>query len=314
MEQRIVELTEQELIQTLNEVLGSNMDVNTLSDFIFNFLENKEMGQYTLTTNQLPKLRKIKINKIIINYTHQKQPSYFDIKKSQITNNGAVLYFNFNKNDISDDIYHEVNHALQFFVLGKERTANKLRPIEASKYSRRFIKNNKDIIDIFIDILDKSTESEINSQISGVYGKLMTHLKKQGWKKGMFSNDDNFPKWFTDYIKSTNSYNESKKMINYDVFKEFDINTLNGVEEYDKRVFFTVMEESGNYIIRLNLMDKIKYLWNYWKLISTDRLDIGYNILTSEQVNSLMKKYQMFINKQGEKLRRKLFRLYDLFL
>ena len=142
----------------------------------------------------------------------------------------------------------------------------------------------------------------------------MTHLKKQGWKKGMFANDDNFPKWFTDYIKSTNSYNESKKMINYDVFKEFDINSLNGVEEYDKRVFFTVMEESGNYIIRLNLMDKIKYLWNYWKLISTDRLDIGYNILTSEQVNSLMKKYQMFINKQGEKLRRKLFRLYDLFL
>ena len=103
-------------------------------------------------------------------------------------------------------------------------------------------------------------------------------------------------------------------MIHYNIFKEFDNSNLKGVDNYDKRIFFTIMEESKNYIIKLNLIDKIKYLWNFFKLTSTNRLDIGYNILTEEQVNSLMKKYQLFINKQGEKLKRKLFRLYYLFL
>lgn len=311
---KTVRIKEYELIKLLQEKMGVNPDVDLLSPFLFNYVKDKSHGIYNISSNELPKLSKVKIDKIIINYTDKEQSSYFDVKKSKKTNNGAILYFNFVDKNLLEDIPHEINHALQFFILGKKRTANRLSPIEAGNFSKRFIKKNREIIDEFIKILDLSTESEINAKVSGIYGELKLTLEQQGFKVGTIENSQKFRDNFTNYIKSTDGYKSAIQMINYDIFKEFNNINLKGVEEYDKRIFFTVMEESGNYITRLNLIDKIKYLWNFFSLTSTNRLDIDYNILTIEQVNSLMKKYQLFINKQGEKLRRKLFRLYDIFI
>ena len=313
-EQQFKMFIEDKVFQMLNEKLGANIDVDILSKFLINYLKDKQYGQYAINKNQLPELENVKINKIIIDYNDKSQASYFDIRKSKKTNNNTILFFNIINNNLLEDIPHEVNHALQFFMLGKRKTADRLRPIEASNFSRRFIKKNREVVDKFVDILDRSIESEINSKVSGIYGELKSLLEQQGWTKRMIKNNQQFNNWFSEYIKNTDGYKTSIIMIHYNIFKEFDNSNLKGVDNYDKRIFFTIMEESKNYIIKLNLIDKIKYLWNFFKLTSTNRLDIGYNILTEEQVNSLMKKYQLFINKQGEKLRRKLFRLYDLFL
>ena len=79
-----IKITEQELKQLIKEELGIHNDVNNLSDYIINYIKDKHYDIYTFTENQLPKLNKVKIDKIIVNYTNKENVSYFDIKKSQI--------------------------------------------------------------------------------------------------------------------------------------------------------------------------------------------------------------------------------------
>ena len=171
-----IKITEQELKQLIKEELGIHNDVNNLSDYIINYIKDKHYDIYTFTENQLPKLNKVKIDKIIVNYTNKENVSYFDIKKSQTTNQGAVLYFTIINGDIKEDVYHEMNHALQFFVLGKERSEKMIDYLIASDISKKVVKRNENIIDYFKDLMDRSKESEINATVSGTYSILKHKL------------------------------------------------------------------------------------------------------------------------------------------
>ena len=146
--------------------------------------------------------------------------------------------------------------------------------------------------------MDKSSEPELNSAVAGTYGKLKYKLEDKGWEKGMFENDKEFRTWFTENIKNTKSYANSIIMINYNIFEEFK--KLKGITDYQKKVYFTIYQNLIGYTER--------------KVSTNPAMRTKVVVSSEQQVNSLMKKYQNFINKQGEKLRRKLFRLYDLFL
>ena len=302
----------EELLKFLNEELGVNIDVDNLSKFIINYLKDKEYGQILINKEQLPELKNVNINKIIIDYNKTGISDYLDIKKSQITNDGAILYFHLDGLDYNS-IYHEINHALQFFVLGKERSKLQLTTIKAVNIAKLFAQKNKEITEYFSQLIYRSTEQEINSEVVGVYGELMTHLRNKGWEKGQLSNDDNFKVIFEQYVKNSKPYDNALHMIKFNVFELFDANNLRGADNYDVRVYFTFMQDimrsrpfySG--IIDFFRLIKDLLTYKYRQIFNVD-------ILSEEQVNSLMKKYQLFINKQGEKLRRKLFRLFDLFL
>jgi len=312
MTNKIIKIKESELVQLLVESLGVNIDVDILSKFLIDYLKDKKYDQHIINKNQLLELNKVNINKIIIDYSDKNQVDYFDIKKSRKTNDGEVLYFHFD--DLNpNSIYHEINHALQFFIMGKERNKEQLTSIKASRISRIFIDKNNEVIKRFSDLIYKSTEQEINSEVSGLYGELITHLRNKGWKKGQFKNDEHFKLIFEQYVNNSEAYNIALNMINYNIFEEFDIKNLIGIDDYDKRVYFTIMQD----VIKSKpFYSGILDLFRLFKELLTYKYNqmFNVNILTEEQVNSLMKKYQLFINKQGEKLKRKLFRLYYLFL
>ena len=296
----------------LLEKLGVNVDVSTLSKFLINYLEDKKYGQYELTKEQLPQLKNVNINKIIIDYNKTGKSYYLNNRKSQIINEGAILCFHFDGMNYNS-IYHEINHALQFFVLGKERSKEQLTYIKAANISKTFAKNNKETIEYFSQLIYRSQEQEINSEVAGIYGQLSTEMEKMGWKKGNIQDIDKFKIVFETYIKNSTVYDNASFMINFNIFELFNPNKLVGSDNYDIRIFFTFMQD----IIRKKpfykgILDFFRIIWNYYSY--NIRKTFNINILSEQQVNSLMKKYQIYINKQGEKLRRKLFRLYELFI
>ena len=120
----IINSTKSNLQQLIKEELGIYEDVKVLSDFLINYIKGKKYGEYTLIKNQLPQFKRINIDKIIIKYNNKEEASYFDVKNSQITNQGAILYFGIVNRDLEEDIHHEVNHAIQFFILEKEKSEN----------------------------------------------------------------------------------------------------------------------------------------------------------------------------------------------
>ena len=98
----------------IEEKVGINNDVVSLSEYIFNILQSNK-NKYIIKSDDI-KTEKIIIDKIIVNILDDKTgiSGELDIKKSKITNKGLYSVINiFGKPNINI-IYHELNHNLQF--------------------------------------------------------------------------------------------------------------------------------------------------------------------------------------------------------
>ena len=97
----------------LNETLVINLEILKLTDYVFDYI--KENG----------KVKKIKLNNNILNIEEIRlkydtsENSYIDVTKS----NSRRIYLNLSIIDKSI-ISHELNHALQYLLKGKEKTLN----------------------------------------------------------------------------------------------------------------------------------------------------------------------------------------------
>jgi len=96
----------------INEESGINDEIINIANFIYEqYLKNDNINEIILPDNKL-NIKKIKIRNI-------KNTTEFDINKSN--NNTITLNLDLNNLNI-DNLYHELNHVLQFKKEGKEKT------------------------------------------------------------------------------------------------------------------------------------------------------------------------------------------------
>lgn len=278
--------------QILKETVGINEDVVILSDFVYHLLvKNNSNSLIKITQSELPELNKIKIKELIINRTPKSEvtykKNYLDIEKSFIHSDGhysIVLYLM----DIDKEtIYHEINHVLQLILKDKVNNIKSMYNIKSVTTSAA---NFNDVnMEDFIDKLQKSKESEINSLITETY-PLIQYINNQ---------DE-----FITIIKNSNAYLISQELIEYNIIDGFK-----NCDEFYRGVFFELIP----HIRKLyNKNESINSLTDWMKRQIENYNNAYIEPPLTEITEKIMLRYQKYINKQGNKLQHKLFKLYSL--
>lgn len=270
----------------LFEKLGINDDVMSLVNFLLQFIYQSKDKKLTIAEN-IPKTT-FKINKIIIEFINNKDvDGAFIESRSKLTNKGYDLYLMINKDsDIKSNLYHELTHVIKYQNL-------------TNKKIKFLAKNNITYIDKRFDnliyLLYYSDDSEINAKVAEIYSKIEENIElssKSIDKKLIFKTYMNKLKY--------DRYDSPYMLINYNIFED-----LRDVSDKDKIKFFSYITNIKN--IKRSTNNKILMIYRIIKYI------IKNDYTINSDLDSIMLRTQKHINYQGEKLLRKIMKLYNLF-
>ena len=284
----------------LNETLGVSDDVVKLSSYLYSFLKDKLVGKYDI--DNLP--TSLPIKNIIVNIAENyKYEAGINIDKSFEKNGQWTIYFKLGENFSLATIQHEIHHMLQLIHRGKKDILNKISYIKSG-----FLLQKLDITREFFENLYLSSDEEINSMVSEAH----VFIEESFYQSGINIIDS---EKFMDIIKETRSYEVSQQLINYNIhktFKKFNKDQINK--------FFSLLENNKKdfdkiFAIKYTFFKKISILIK----IIRDALDsdMNFDIIYTDDCGYIPKRginyYGNWIKSQGEKLQRKLFKMYDLF-
>lgn len=265
----------------LTEKLGINDDVIFLVNFILNEINDKD--KETLIINKIPNKTSFKINKIKINFINNNDvKGGFNSSRSKYTKDGYDLFLYLNINtDIKSTLYHELTHIIKYQNLTKKNI--------------KMLSNNNLYPDYRFDkllyLLYYSDDSEINAKVSEIYSKIEDLMKDN-----LINNKEIFKTYIDNLIFMEND--NPQMLINYDIFKD-----LKDISDKDKIKFF-------NYITTLKNIKKTtnNKFFIFFKMIN-------HILFNKKDLNleKILTRTQNHINSQGEKLLKKLSKLYDLF-
>lgn len=318
----------------LFEEVGINQEVIKLSDYIINqiFKEGKEPRDYFFYKEEIEKITDLPINKLNVTYNPikkgEKMPTvaerenvrgFFNVSYSKRFKSGNVELF-ITLTDLKKTlVYHEINHALQFIKLGKARSIeNYSMNTYVNMISKRF--KEKEILG-FAQLIYYCTETEINSKVIEFYAQVKglmkqelkrTKLTKNYDPKKLEQKLDEFKKeYFRESIRSKEAVVVAKICANMDIYKYFE-----SCDDYDKRLFFGLLnniielKKNGN-IVKPGDFQKFGFLL---KFLGEKMPDGKYRppLLKDDKLNSDMKFYQSYLNRQGEKLKKKLMKVWSV--
>jgi len=268
----------------LCERLGVNEDVHILSEFLYNKLKDENKNKVVIEKD-FPENISFKIKKIIIEFKSDVDyNASFNKSRSKLTEDGYILYLIFNREgNLMDNLYHEFTHVIKFDKLTIKKIKGFNSNVDASDYF------DKKKFKRLIGCIYMSDESEINAAVAEFYSKISKFFKS--------SNNTNKSVLFKSYIKNLDRY--SDELINYNIFED-----LENISDKDKLYFFRKFTK-----IRNIYKESDNKLLIAYKLIKMFILDKPDNRIT---LYYAMCSLQRFINKQGEKLKLKTHKLYDL--
>ena len=302
------------------ETLGINLDVKTLSDYIYNKISSSIDSKIITIFDNEVKTEKIVIDKIIIKIFNNKLKmsddekyntvSVFRIDKSELTEKGLYAVIECYGIPTIYTIYHELNHALQFYYVGKqnsERRANRLKSFNIISDKLEFKKMQDFVIMYYI-----SEDSEINSFISEDYKRLKDKLlQSKNINDNIFKKDFKntfYDEIFKQYIKNTESYIHYQQLKDYDIYEE-----LKNVSKSDMISFFNAVEDESIFLKKFyknNFWNKIRLIINNINNFDNKRIEFVDNI--DDRYNSLMKKYDNRFKTKSNLIFNKLTKLYDI--
>lgn len=301
----------------IKEAIGVHEDVKTLSEFIYKNLKGDRKTEI-FTADELPTLKDLKINKIIINNkgisSIEGEEAQFNSGKSKNTENGLIIYLNFFGSIEKNSVYHELTHALQFQKIGKGGLNKKLKATKQSRHSSDLSptssKEEKDIIDTFTYYVYQSQEHEIAAKVTETYAIINEELK------GFDLNHPEIRKKYINrvlplIIESSYGWKAADRMINYDIFKEFkEVNPNTTMR------FFSLMKDMEKYVkMEEKRWPRVKEIFKtIFRIVSLHKYPNKLKIISEDEVVKMMKYYNNFINKQGLKLKKKLSKLYAHFV
>jgi hypothetical protein len=271
-------------------------DIDEYGDKIYEIIKNSKTNKFKFT--DLPV--KLNISELIIELK-QLPPGIsgeLDLDKSKKSKLGWTIYINL-KNDFSlHHLKHELSHALRLTLLGKDKAVKNLNFIK-SKNVFGLTKNYE--IDKFFYLLYLSNDEEINARVLETKGFIDEIIKK--WEVNTISKND-----FIYIIQSSSVYKHSNELINYktdEIFKNWSKNNIN-------KLFYMIEENKSDLDkIESSNFRKLKLFIKLIKSIFSNKT--GFEIEDDHiyKPKRGQKFYDKWIPKQGEKLKKRIYSLYD---
>ena len=278
----------------LNEKLHINQEVDKLSQFIFDNYGNKEVGKYIINIDPT-----INIIKIIL-YIVPKNNEYIGLLKVnkcyKDKNGNWIMYINIIKNFKLEYISHEISHAFELTRMGKDKLLNKL-----TKINRSIRFEHYQIINFFNYIYLISDE-EISSIINESYSYIKDYLKGSKVKSNLFKH----------LVTETKGFRRLKEIEDLSIRGIFD-----DKKDYQINNFLYMYEQNtiDNMKLRTNsFIDNIRYYWKRFK--ERDMINFTkdvFSIRIKYKPKRNLNYYDEFFKKQSEKLKKRLYGLYDHF-
>ena len=282
------------------ERLGISQDVEVLSNYLKSKITDK-----SLTIDNIPLKLSKPINKIFIDINRNRNSNteaHFDIGRSSLTNKGYDLYLVFSPNPTLEFISHEVSHAFQFIMKGREQSLHDIDRLKSAKLAKGLLpfgaKNSK--LNEVVDLIYYLSDSEIDSYVVELYSHITQLSKKYKIDKVTFQL----------LVKGFESY-EVCKFVDSIELSEY----LKDIPIEDKIKFFSILKEEEfrlkNINIKNNLFRKISNFYHFFKMVIKSE---PVKKIEVDELHLVIDKWNKYFKIKSSKLKMKLFRLYDLFL
>lgn len=278
------------------ERLHINKEIDEYSDKIYPIIYNSNKSYFEFT--DLPS--KLNISKLVINIKDMKPglSGQLDLNKSKETKNGWIVYVNLKKNFNLYTLKHELNHALRLTLIGKNKMIKNLNYIKSQNIFS-FSKDKE--MDYFFYLMYLSNDEEINAKVMETNGLIKEIMNK--WEVDKLSKND-----FDYIIKSTEDFKQSNELINFkcdDLFKNYDENKLNKL--------FYILEENKSELDRIqdSKFSKLKLIIKTFRDIFNNKTGFNQDDRNIYKPKRGKKFYDTWIPSQGDKLKKRIYSLYE---
>lgn len=277
------------------ERLHINTEIDEYSDQIYPILKsNKNQFEF----DDLP--IKLNISKLIINIKDMRPgvSGSLNLDKSNKTKDGWVIYIDLRKDFNLDTLKHELNHALRLTLLGKDKMIKNLNYIK-SQNILALSKDNE--MDYFFYLVYLANDEEINAKIMETNGLIKEVMNRWGVTKLTISEFDYI-------IKSSDGFKQYNQLIDFkcdNLFKKYSENKLNKL--------FYILEENKSELDRIqdSKFSKFKLIIKTFKDVFFNKTGFNQDDKKIYKPKKGKKFYDTWIPSQGEKLKRKIYSLYD---
>jgi hypothetical protein len=267
----------------ISERLHLNKEVDLYSDQIYDIIKNSDKLKFEFY--DVP--QKLNINKLIINLKDNNDGNLgsINLDKCKKTDKGWIIEVDLVRNFKLNTLKHELNHVLRLTLIGKDKMISNLNYLKSSLL---FSNSNNDEIDRFFLIIYLANDEEINATISEL----------NGYVKEVMS--------YRNIDKLSDAYKKANMLIKFSCkenFKSFSKNDLNK--------FFYLLEENKTELdtIQKSNFSTIRTIFKAIKDILFNKVSFNDNKLYNPNKNDIF--YDRWINKQGNKLLRRIYSLYD---
>ena len=291
------------------EEVGINSDIKKLTNQLYELLinSNKTINKFD---GSIFKLDKIKIESITVYLIDMPVSGSFDADESKITDNGINIILKINKDEINTEvIHHELNHVLQFYMVGKEKFIKSINNLKIQRLSLNFL--NDPMIEEFISLFYYSQDGEISSFVSESYYSIKNNIK--------FNINDNiteneFNKLFKKYYKQCYIYDASIMLDKFNLKNFSRLNSNNLVIFFnvlnDKKNLLKIHQKSGKF--KKFLLDIYDVLTNrYFNDYYYKKIDKSIKI---ENLDNILEIYDKRFKNASKTIKNKLSKLYSLIL
>jgi len=227
-----------------------------------------------------------------------KSNGFLDLDKSHKSKNGWVIYLVLKRNFTISTLKHELNHAYRLTLIGKENASKNLNHIK-SKNIFLNIKNSE--LEYFFTLLYFANDEELNSKIIETHSIIKETMKHYGVSK--LSNDQ-----FRELIINTEGYSISQMLINFKCS-----NIFTNISENNINKMFYLLENNKTELdkIETSKFKNIKMFIKMFKDQFFNNTSFDFEDINIYKPKKGVKFYDNWINKQGEKLKRRLLSLND---
>lgn len=279
------------------ERLGINDEIDEYSDKIYHILKNSKNKKHVFT--DLP--TSLNIYKLEINKLDSKsfnKHGELDINSSKKTKVGWYIIINLSIDFTIDTLKHEMNHALRLSLIGKDKIIKDLNYLKSRGI---FINLRNNDIERFFYTIYLASEEEVNAKVIQTHGYIKELMNQQKITKLN-------RKHFEYIIKTSEAYLDAEYLKEFDCYKNFKNFNKNQLNK-----FFYLIEENKNKLdnIKDSNFRTIRLVVKVIKDLLFNKITFDDNFIYKPQKDADY--YNKWINGQSEKLKRKLYRLYDFY-
>lgn len=278
------------------ERLHINKEIDEYSDKIYPIISSSDKVRFEFTDLPI----RLNISKLVINIKNMKSglSGQLDLNKSHKTKDGWIIHIDLSRDFKLFTLKHELNHALRLTLVGKDKMIKNLNYIKAQNIFT-FTKDKE--MEYFFYLIYLTNDEEINAKVMETNGLIKEVMIKWGVNK--LSKSD-----FDYIIKGSDAFKQANELISFKcdyLFKNYDQNKLNKL--------FYILEENKSELDRIqnSRFSKLKLAIKTFKDIFNNKTGFVQNDKNIYKPKRGKKFYDTWIPSQGEKLKRRIFSLYD---